>query len=244
MATKQTILVVDDEPKLLDVLVFDLEDAGYNTLTANCGNEALEVFKNNKVDAILSDIRMPNGTGIDLLEGIRKISIDQPVVLFITAYTDMSLEDAYDRGADAVFAKPIHIDQLIDAVRRCLKDKNERWNNRASRVDAEIKITLKNSGSDLSMNTRAVNLGRGGFFAEFPADAIPPIGRVIAFTIPANAFSLQEISGEGVVRWNRSNDAELPSGAGIEFTLLAGAGRSAMVELINAVKTKSFIPKR
>ena len=72
MLTTRTVLIVDDEPSLRELLreVFSLERTG-RILTASSGNEALKIIRTTKVDAVISDVRMPDGDGIALLDGIR-----------------------------------------------------------------------------------------------------------------------------------------------------------------------------
>src|SRR3712207_892544 len=97
-AARQRVLVVDDEPLLCDVLVFYLEDAGYETLVAHSGHEALELLSKRPVDAVVSDIRMPSGSGIELLDSIKATMPGKPVVLFMTAHSDITVEEAYHKG--------------------------------------------------------------------------------------------------------------------------------------------------
>ena len=66
-----TILIVDDEIDLRDSIAFDYKRKGFNVLVASSGNEAFEIVKKNKVNVVLSDVRMPDGDGIELLYNIK-----------------------------------------------------------------------------------------------------------------------------------------------------------------------------
>ena len=68
---KKSVLVVDDEEDLREILRFELEDQGYNVLEADGVDEALSRLSKNHVDVVVSDIRMPERSGIELLKEIR-----------------------------------------------------------------------------------------------------------------------------------------------------------------------------
>lgn len=118
---KSVVLIVDDEPSLCEILAFNLENAGYETVIANGGYQALEIVKSRAIDVIVSDIRMPNGSGIELLDSIKKIMPDKPVLLFITAYADLSVDTMYKKGAAAVLGKPVKPVELLAEIERALR---------------------------------------------------------------------------------------------------------------------------
>ncbi len=121
MNTKDyTILIVDDEVDLREILSYQFKKKGYNVLEAANGVDAFELVNTNRVDLIISDIQMPGGNGADLLMKVREKSKLLPVVLFITGFSDFSVEEAYKRGAAAVFAKPFNQNELFEAVNRAL----------------------------------------------------------------------------------------------------------------------------
>lgn len=116
----KTILVVDDEDDLRRVIAFDFKRQGCKVLEANCGNVAIEILKKSHVDAVISDVRMPNGTGVDLLEHVRAVNSKVPVVLLITGYADITKEEAERRGAQELLDKPIDRKKMIAVVEQCL----------------------------------------------------------------------------------------------------------------------------
>ena len=112
----KTILVVDDEDELRKAIAFDFKRRGCTVLEANCGNEAIKIVMSNQIDAVVSDVRMPNGTGVDLLVEIRKINLKIPVVFLITGYADISKEDAISKGASDLLDKPIDRKKMISIL--------------------------------------------------------------------------------------------------------------------------------
>jgi len=111
-----TLLIVDDDDALRDVMVFDFKRKGFNVLSAENGEKGFEIVDNNKVDVVVSDIRMPNGDGIFLLEKIRKYYPSVPSVIFVTGFADISDAECIAKGARKVLSKPFERKKLMDAV--------------------------------------------------------------------------------------------------------------------------------
>jgi CheY-like chemotaxis protein len=101
-----TILVADDEPLLLKSIVYDLKRKGFQVLACENGTRALELVKANRVHLVISDIRMPDGDGVSLLEQIRAYDAKIPVVILMTGFSDFSEEACLQKGARAVLTKP------------------------------------------------------------------------------------------------------------------------------------------
>ena len=113
---KYIILVVDDELSLRDSIVFDLKRKGFTALTAGNGVEAFNITQLNKVDLIISDIRMPGGDGIQLLEQIRKLHSSLPAIVLMTGFADISEEECIAKGAQAVIVKPFERKYFMTTV--------------------------------------------------------------------------------------------------------------------------------
>jgi two-component system, NtrC family, response regulator AtoC len=116
-----TILVVDDEIRLADVLTVALSDLGYQAIAAHTATEALEILKTEHIDLVLTDLRMPGMDGRQLLNQIRKNHPTIPVVM-ITAFA--SVRDAVElikEGAFDYIAKPFEIEDVAATVHRALR---------------------------------------------------------------------------------------------------------------------------
>lgn len=116
------ILVVDDEPKIVELLQLYLEMQGHRVLPAYNGNEAWECWQKNNVDMILTDIMMPLSDGYELVERIRQVS--KVPILFLTAKTDIIDKVKGLRiGADDYIVKPFDPLEVVSRVeanlRRC-----------------------------------------------------------------------------------------------------------------------------
>jgi two-component system response regulator PilR (NtrC family) len=118
-----TILIVDDEFSMREFMTIFLEKEGYQTITAEDGESALNKIKSNKVDLLISDIRMPGLGGLGLLEKIKAIDSSIPVIM-MTAYA--SPEDAVNamkNGAYDYITKPFKVDEIRSVISSALATK-------------------------------------------------------------------------------------------------------------------------
>lgn len=239
---KTTVLVVDDEKMLCQAIARDFQKKGYNTLCAYNGREAFELVKARPVDLIISDVRMPGGDGIELLNSVKAYNTQLPIMMFITGFTEMSIEEAYNMGADAVFAKPFNRKALMEAADRALEPSDQKWNPRSQRVHLETSLSVQLTDMKGAELGRVLNVGRGGIFVSVDGE-LPERDTLVRFKIAFQHHRPHLIEGEGIVRWVRpkTDSGKIP-GCGIEFVTLNSEGKKSVLELINAVKTKAFIP--
>ncbi len=117
------ILVVDDEKGIRDLLEIVFEKEGYSVETARGCLEGLELLSRGSPDLVLTDMRMPDGTGFEILRAVQESSPGTPVVM-ITAYTTTQTAiDAMKAGAYDYVSKPFDVDQLKIVVGRALERK-------------------------------------------------------------------------------------------------------------------------
>jgi two-component system response regulator PilR (NtrC family) len=112
-----SVLIVDDERSMRDFLKILLEKEGHRVTTASRGSEALDIFDEQPIDVVVSDIRMPGMTGIELLEQIKEISHEMPVIM-ITAFA--SPDDAVmamKNGAFDYISKPFNVDEIKSVIK-------------------------------------------------------------------------------------------------------------------------------
>ncbi|MEJ5378056.1 MAG: sigma-54 dependent transcriptional regulator [bacterium] len=114
------ILLVDDDPHILEVLEARLGAAGYETLQASSASSALELLKRRRVDLVITDVRMPGMGGMELLEAIRKVRPELPVIL-LTAYgTIPDAVRAIKTGAVEYLTKPFDGRDLLRTIHSVL----------------------------------------------------------------------------------------------------------------------------
>ncbi len=116
-----SILIVDDEVDLCESIQFIFDDNNYKTYTANDVDTAFNIVVNEDIDIVISDVRMPDTSGIDLLKRIKAWNPKKPKVILITGYTETSEQEAIALGAEDVLRKPIDLEELyscVDSLRR------------------------------------------------------------------------------------------------------------------------------
>ncbi len=128
------ILLVDDEPDILEIVGYNLSNEGYQIITAENGIEAVKKAKKEKPQVIILDVMMPEMDGIETCEVIRKNpDLKDTVITFLTARgEDYSQVAGFDAGADDYITKPIKPKVLVSKVKALLR-----------RFKEEVKDTVK-----------------------------------------------------------------------------------------------------
>jgi DNA-binding NtrC family response regulator len=117
------ILIVDDEPNVVNFLSILLQREGYEVVTATSGKEALEKLKENRVDVVLADLKMPEMDGLELLSRIKQMD-NQIAVIIMTAYASIETAiEAMRRGAFDYVIKPFKVDEITLVVKRALQER-------------------------------------------------------------------------------------------------------------------------
>ena len=133
------ILLVDDEPDILEIVGYNLRSEGYKVLTADNGAEAVKKAKKEKPQLIVLDVMMPEMDGIEACEQIRKNpDLNDTIITFLTARgEDYSQLAGFDAGADDYITKPIKPKVLVSKVRALLRriDKQETNQDNIIKID-------------------------------------------------------------------------------------------------------------
>ena len=160
------ILLVDDEPDILEIVGYNLSAEGYQVFTGENGIEAVEKAKKHKPHLIILDVMMPEMDGIEACERIREQSdLSETIITFLTARgEDYSQVAGFDAGADDYIAKPIKPKVLVSKVKallRRLKDVESTTDNVVKLGDLviykeEYKIT--NKGEEITLPRKEFEL--------------------------------------------------------------------------------------
>jgi DNA-binding response OmpR family regulator len=109
---KKRILIVEDDEEMRALLRDVIEEEGYKTDSVNNGSEAFRKLVKESFDLIITDIRMPGLTGLDILPGMKKLRPEAPIIV-ITAFGSEEVQrKVFERGANAYLEKPIHFQKL------------------------------------------------------------------------------------------------------------------------------------
>lgn len=164
---KRTVLLIDDDPDIVQLISYNLENEGYNVHTATDSEEGLKLALSIKSDLILLDVMMPKMDGIEVCETIRENnSIEQPIIAFLTSRNeDYSQIAGFKAGGDDYINKPIRPKVLL------------------SRVEALLRRN-HNSNDNTNTNEQSVILDRERFLLLFEEKEIQ---------LPKKEFELLEL---------------------------------------------------
>ena len=136
------ILLVDDEPDILEFVSYNLKKEGFQVITSQNGSEAIDIAKKELPHLIILDVMMPEMDGIETCEEIKRIlELENTIVAFLTARgEDYSQIAGFDAGADDYISKPIKPKVLISRVKALLKRYNPETSNKQEEKSDVIKI--------------------------------------------------------------------------------------------------------
>lgn len=116
----ETILVVDDEPKIVKLARDYLEQAGFRVLPASDGNEALAVFRQSRPDLVVLDLNLPGQDGLEVCRALRRVS-DVPIIMLTARVDETDRLIGLELGADDYVVKPFSPRELVARVRAVLR---------------------------------------------------------------------------------------------------------------------------
>jgi DNA-binding response OmpR family regulator len=121
MPTPQTILLIDDEPHIADVVVYVLEENGFKTSTALTGETGLKSFRARRPDLVVLDLNLPGISGLDLFRQIKAIDPAVPVIMLTAKSEEVDRILGLEIGADDYVTKPFSPRELAARVRAVLR---------------------------------------------------------------------------------------------------------------------------
>ncbi len=145
------ILLVDDEPTMLKGLKYSLEQDGYEILTAQDGEEALNVFAENDVDLVLLDVMLPKMDGIQVCQRIREQS-NVPIIMLTAKGEDMDKILGLEYGADDYMTKPFNVLEVKARIKSIFRRTTQP-------VRVEEKKTVRVHDMEVNLVNRSVTLG-------------------------------------------------------------------------------------
>lgn len=125
--SQKTVLVVDDEKPIVDILVYNLKKEGYNTLEANDGEEAINIVLEKKPDLVLLDIMLPKMDGLSVCKQIRH-NYNVPIIMLSAKDEEIDKILGLELGADDYITKPFSVRELIARVKANLRKNDSDYN--------------------------------------------------------------------------------------------------------------------
>lgn len=202
------ILLVDDEPDILEFLSFNLEKAGYTVFKASNGKDAIKLAKQQIPHLIILDVMMPEMDGIETCEELRKIpQLNTTVITFLTARNeDYSQIAGFEAGGDDYIAKPIKPKVLISRVGALLK----RYGKADVATDTENDNGIIRLG-DLVIDKEKYTVKNGGVELALPRKEFSLL--LLLISKPQKVFTRDEIYsaiwGDNIVVGDRTIDVHI-----------------------------------
>ena len=161
---KHKILIVDDEPDILEFMQYNLEKEGFEVFLASSGKQALEVAKQELPDLIILDVMMPGMDGIETCRELRNDPrLRDTIIAFLTARNeDYSQIAGFESGADDYIAKPIKPRVLISRIKALLKRSGQTVSGPITEISGLIidrnTYTLTQNGKELTLPKKEFEL--------------------------------------------------------------------------------------
>ena len=168
------VLVVDDETGILDSLRILLKTEGFQPITAHGGRQGIEKFDELKPDIVLTDVRMPDVTGVQVLSHARQMDGEVPVILMTAQATLQSAMQAVNEGAFYYIQKPFRNDELVAILKRAAEHRRLRVENQSLRQEIKRR--------DKSSSNRPVGRSRSWLEVLRLAETVAPTDSTVLIT--------------------------------------------------------------
>ena len=154
---KKTILIVDDEQQIIDMLVYNLKKEGYNTLEATDGEKAIDLALNENPDLILLDIMIPKIDGLSVCKRIRH-TLNVPIIMLTAKSEEIDKILGLELGADDYITKPFSIRELMARIKANLRKGKGNYEDGVPQESNTNKIIVGNLQLDIDkFETRVKN---------------------------------------------------------------------------------------
>ena len=151
MEDAKTILIVDDEQPIRDILVYNLKKEGYNTIEASDGITAVDIAQQKRPDLILLDIMLPKLDGLSVCKRVKN-SLSVPIIMLTAKDSEIDKILGLELGADDYITKPFSVRELVARVKANLRKVDAVSNNQALNNKEEIKKESKIVIGDLELD--------------------------------------------------------------------------------------------
>ena len=199
--SKPSVLVVDDESGILDTLRILLKNEGFTPHTALGGRAGIEQIATLDPDIILSDVRMPNVGGLDVLQAARAHDADTPVILMTAQASLQTAMQAVNEGAYYYIQKPFRNDELLAILKRAAEHRNLRVENKT------LKLEIRRR--ERSVDGRPVGTSRAWQEVLRLAETVAPTDSTVLIT--GESGTGKEVIARYIHELSRRGDADFAS---------------------------------
>lgn len=242
MSKPLKIMVVDDDRQLCEAVAFEFEEDGHDVCQASGGFEAIEWLKKNDVDVILSDVKMPQGSGLDLLDFVKHRDVQHPPVVFFSGYSDVPREESFARGVERIFPKPFDVDELKKYLSSITQGFFDYWSQAKTMTPtAQIHEKFESLYLGDPQSKQQVGLGRGGLFLPLNNPKWVK-DEILKITLSFQSGPLRDFECLARVEWKRNeSDSKSLSGIGVSFINIEKAYLNQLADIPYS-QIRAFIP--
>jgi DNA-binding response OmpR family regulator len=182
MSDTKRILVVDDEPKIVEVVEAYLKKEGFDVLTAMDGEKALSLFKNEAIHLIVLDLMLPKMSGQEVCNRIRAVS-DIPIIMLTAKSEEDDKIEGLAIGADDYLTKPFSVRELVGRVRALIR--------RSYKDSSPLADYLIFNDGDLEVDINKMKIKKGGQYVSLTTNEFKIL--LALLTNPGQIFSREQL---------------------------------------------------
>lgn len=234
------VLFVDDEQGMRELFNIILTSAKYEVIFACDGKEAWEILqKQNDIELVVSDIRMPEMTGVELLTEIRNRHPINPPVILMSAHSDLIYEQSFNLGAAQYFKKPCNTKEFLALVKDLLSEKPRHCKTPNNQIEIKATISFDIKSISEALANKKFGLGIGGF--SFKISLLDTHLELLAkefveFNITISEGEFLNINGVGEICWINKETI------GVKFICLPETIETSILNYVLKNNIKSYIP--
>jgi len=202
---QETILVVDDEPTLIEAIRYNLKAQGFTVLTAGDADEALQLFRSQRPDLIVLDVMLPSGSGFDICRLIRQQGERVPILMLTARIAESDRVQGLEIGADDYVVKPFGMRELVARIKALLRRAGSEGDSSVvgpQLVSAALDLIVDLEKHEITLKGKPVKLARKEYDLLVLLTAHP--GRVFD-----RAALLDRVWGTGEVVEERTVDVHI-----------------------------------
>jgi CheY-like chemotaxis protein len=230
----RTILIVSSDAKAREVLAGQFQSFQCHILLASDAKEATNhIHTAPKIDVVIMEIHDSISEAFEFVDSVVQHGTSTPPIFLVTDKIDMHFDEAFYRGVEAIFFKPMNLAEMLKGIAYSLEvmiDRAERQHERRRLRRARLEFTDESTG--LTSSGHVMNISKGGMYVSSMYNH-PTALQSIKFKLVCDFDGPLELSGRGLVKWSRaSTEYGRPPGFGIEFKDLSVEAQAAVDKIL------------
>jgi len=157
---KETILIVDDEQDIIELIKYNLKNEGYSILTAQTGEQAIKIARQSQPDLMVLDLMLPGIDGLEVTKYLKNSeqTQDMPIVMLTAKGEESDIVTGLELGANDYISKPFSPKVLVARIRAILRRRKKAFTDTPDRIKQEGDMTIDRARHEFTMEGRVVDL--------------------------------------------------------------------------------------